>query len=700
MDSDSSYVGESEDSISSPDPQLPASPPPPRQRIPSRRNPHQSPSSASISQRIIPSLADNPFAQGEDAETYFTRPNRYFGPASTWRSWTERERTAALSIDRLRSQDLSLHLFNAVGLKRKAQESSDGRKLKQSKKAKGRASSVLSTATGDDEERGSRGRPTTSTLPKSWTAWPMPPDQVPREELLPRIGESGEFRTMVDTRPSSNLEECLVATATRLARERWDARPWEDPGSEMGMRSGTKTDPEEIDGASQTPESADESQEEEEVASMSGDDDLPMFSSQTFSTSDEADDQPATEVEEESDNESSEVDRRPVPLADEENARQYLIPSARHILTKLDDLLLGLHKARHAYAAKPPGKQRGRYFQTAQGSEGEARSRSQSRARKRKRSSSTNSVASSASATSTTSGKRSRRVGKLGLRDWSDVMGMASLTGWNPAVVERASERCARLFGENMLFRTFHPGDAKEGKASYFTEHLALESEGSVEPDDGDQEGDVRALRTSVPCENCRGRRMNCQPADMHGGNFRPCKNCLDMEIACSGISVKVCTAHGRFCPHQSCPRHMFPFRKQHHLQRHLANVHRSASEDTKFRGRRRSMPSSARASVDVSDVDVWPGAGSAPVITCPVRTCPRGKQPFAAGKYLYDHVRRMHPEVDVQELKRLESKRRSERRGRWKDERRHRSVSRKSSRRKQTDGEADDDEEEENHEL
>ena len=49
---------------------------------------------------------------------------------------------------------------------------------------------------------------------------------------------------------------------------------------------------------------------------------------------------------------------------------------------------------------------------------------------------------------------------RVGLRDWSEVIGMASLTGWGDGVVERAAKRCAALFGEGMAFRTFHEGSA------------------------------------------------------------------------------------------------------------------------------------------------------------------------------------------------------------------------------------------------
>lgn len=495
---------------------------------------------------------------------------------------------------------------------------------------------MIST-TGDDEIAEGPNRDAPFFLPKSWTAWPMLPDHVPREELLPRVGKGGDFRAKLDTRPSSNLEEWIVATATRLARERWNTRRWDAGHSDVRTKrdiivdhgESEKMDVEhgesELDDDASSIDRPEDEDQEDDSTSLPEDADFPMFSSRAFSPFMSS---AGSAVDVESDEGSVERDRRAIPLADDEKARQHFLPSTRHILSNLDSLLLGLHKARSAYAAKPPGKVRGRHSHTPgerSGSERRARSRSRTDTRTRKNSSSANS---SASVTSATSSKRSRRVRDLNPRDWADVMGMAALTGWSPAVVERASERCARLFGENMMFRTFHEGNAKERNASYFTEHLALESESSDESP-----------------ERGQGPRQSC--------------------------------------PHESCPRHTIPFRDRWHLQRHLARAHGNPRAESRLRTK--SSPSSAWSSVDVSDVDI-DDVGYVDGITCPVPQCPRNKEVFSEGRLLYDHVRRMHPAVDVKEVKRLESWRRRERRRGRKVGSRSRSVggsrSRSTSRR------------------
>ncbi|KAK3720138.1 hypothetical protein LTR37_003962 [Vermiconidia calcicola] len=49
--------------------------------------------------------------------------------------------------------------------------------------------------------------------------------------------------------------------------------------------------------------------------------------------------------------------------------------------------------------------------------------------------------------------KNPKRQRPLNPRDWSEVLGIASLVGWNSAAVDRAARRCTSLFGERMDFQ-------------------------------------------------------------------------------------------------------------------------------------------------------------------------------------------------------------------------------------------------------
>ena len=693
MESDSTYVDEGEQASESPHRVLPTSPP---QAIASRGpETRVSLPTSPILERTAPVVvSDNPYSQVEDGRTYFSRQNRYFGPASTWLSWTEQERTTALSLDRVRSQDLSLHLFNGFGLKRKAQALSGG-EAKRRKKAKERQSSLVAPATDEsDTEHQTQRKDGGFRLAKSWTAWPMPPNLVPREELLPRMFVNGIHRLTNDFRPSADLEEWLMATATRFARESWNAREWERgenlaPALKRDMKVEHEDDPkltsppkdEMIDEDNQSQGSY----AEEDVSPSAPAGDEPMFYSQPVGFDDEA----SSIKHEDSEGEEPEPDRRPVPIADDDKARQYFLPSARHILSKLDDLLIGLHKARYVYAAKPQGRARGRSTQSQSPDYSHSRGRashSRSVSRRRARSSSANTDVSGASNVSTASNRHPRRIQKMGLRDWSDVVGVASLTGWDPSIVRRASERCGKLFGENMLFRTFHEGEGKEGVESHFTENLATATDEMTQFEEGTEtseadDEEVLVVRVSKPCIACQAAKSQCLPADDQTGGGRPCKLCIDNNTDCSRIRVKSMN-DVRVCPHPSCPRHTIPFRKKYHLQRHLDSVHAPTARSMSRSRTTSGAPSSSDAYIsdDDSCLISSPLPTSSPAkheILCPLPSCHRSTQPFSKGKKLYEHIRRMHPEMDVDELKKIEARRRGESRGTWKDERRHRSRSR-----------------------
>ena len=168
---------------------------------------------------LVPSLEHNPFAE---EPSFFTRTNRYFGPDSTWLSWTKEERLVAEALDTCRSQDLSIHLFNAYVLKRKGQAVAS--QQEKQRKGKKRARSV------DNVESSEEVDPSSFIPPSSWTAWPLPPAQVPREEEAANIDDRDTCKMPTDPRPSAVLEDSLIATTTRIAREMWRSREWEsDP---------------------------------------------------------------------------------------------------------------------------------------------------------------------------------------------------------------------------------------------------------------------------------------------------------------------------------------------------------------------------------------------------------------------------------------------------------------------------------------
>ncbi|RMZ88213.1 hypothetical protein DV736_g4555, partial [Chaetothyriales sp. CBS 134916] len=438
-------------------------------------------------------LAQNTNPHG-DEQSYHTRPNRWYGADSTWLSWTEDDRLVAQSLDRVRSQDLSIHLYNAYALNAGVSSSRQSRRTR----SKGKAPIRPDQTSQDD-------LPRFLNAPQGWTAWPLPPERVPRGPLLPQPSHGGVYRSEDDYRLSAPLEECIIATTMRIARQRWNARS-SLPEFPTKRNWGIKVEDEVADNsvdadlhqASDDEDSPAESDLVETVAvgpgsSASESADEQMFTSQVYDLGLDMDEDEGKYDKDLTGVVESSVDQRPVPIVDDEKAKAILLPGARHILSKIDDLLMGLHQARHVYAAVPLRRKLGvpddeansaeEHFETKASSEVYPR-----RGRKRKRgrfvSVATNVSATSRSTDSGDGKERKDRWRRLQPRGWSDVVGMAALTGWNPAVIERASQRCANLFGQNMLFRTFHEGDRTKNQDSYFTEFEALDNDEDEDEDD------------------------------------------------------------------------------------------------------------------------------------------------------------------------------------------------------------------------
>lgn len=149
---------------------------------------------------------DSSYSSSSSSESQ-TRPNRWRGHISTWQSLTEQERDLATSLDLLRNQDLGVHLYNSFALKKRAHKLD------------------LQAGKGvpkDDEDEKREWKPA-----KTWTAWPLPPDRVPR--VGERIGPADPndvhtFKRREAVRPSRELEDIMVGVTLKHAKERFESR--------------------------------------------------------------------------------------------------------------------------------------------------------------------------------------------------------------------------------------------------------------------------------------------------------------------------------------------------------------------------------------------------------------------------------------------------------------------------------------------
>ncbi|RAK80613.1 uncharacterized protein BO72DRAFT_483737 [Aspergillus fijiensis CBS 313.89] len=518
-----------------------------------------------------------------DEEDHY-RPNRFRGPESTWRNLTAEDRQNAQALVDLRARDLAAHLYNAYALRVRAREI---------------ARRMSSGALGGEGRI--EGEEEVFAPPKRWTAWPMPAAAVPRPgELVRRaIDDAWTLRRQPDPRPSAELEESLMAVMMKTAKERFNAREWETTRPATGAMTPRRS---------------------KRKSSMS----------QTGTQDESAGDWESEEVEEpETVAGMKPVALRPVVQADDERARVQLRPMTRNILTQFDTLLMGLHRARLGDLARDDdssasewqtdtasavsgsssghqpkrkgsaaekerslsrGRKRTRRPSRPESSAGPSRSRSTRVSSSRVSSEHTSSNAPSSQRSLSQGSSRSRgrsrssdgrqsvsRV-RQGLRDWSEVLGIASMTGFPAAAVMRASRRCADLFGEDMAFRTFHEGQVRQdpleaGSGPGPWQYVESESEPEAELEH-EPEPEPEPQPEAIPLSSrASSRKPRSRATSLKGGS---------RSRATSASADDTTRPRGKgehrksdlVCPISNCDRHHNGFSRTWNLNQHLKTMH------------------------------------------------------------------------------------------------------------------------------
>ncbi|KOS42229.1 hypothetical protein ACN38_g6893 [Penicillium nordicum] len=387
--------------------------------------------------------------RGLDLPPGVERPNLFDGHATSWRNYNADEIGAYNAMVTHRTRDLAAHLYNAHVIRRRARDTA--------RKNPG----VIEKAP--------------LRVNKRWAAWPVHAAAVPRfNEMIQREMDAPDiFQQEPDSRPSAELEECITAFILKTSKETFQAR--ELNFEEIENKPGNKM----LDG--------------DELM----DDELEK---------------------KEEDDEEEPVDTRilqPTVLIDEDKSIRLLRPLARNVISQVDRLLYGLHCAI-----------KGRKFEEDSDDEQwsdsdeedyltresrKSRSRSRSRGRRSARQESkerdlsrrSNSAHISTGVTGlekedenlpgvSQSRAQSRdsighdnnqhTKGRLKLRDWSEVMGLASMMGLPTPAVMRASRRCADLFGEDMEFRIMPEGRVKKrSKTGAREEYAYTESDSEID---------------------------------------------------------------------------------------------------------------------------------------------------------------------------------------------------------------------------
>jgi len=154
------------------------------------------------------------------------------------------------------------------------------------------------------------------------------------------------------------------------------------------------------------------------------------------------------------------------PAVDDGETKRLVLPVVRNIISRLDTLLVGLHQEREHYVKDliPGGDAKYKWQKTraaaregsvdpdAPNDDDDSSSSSQQQGKKRKRGRAT---------PENYAHYLRNRWRRVRPRDWSQVMGMAGIKGWEQAPLEETAKRCAKLFGQDMKFRTLGTSSKK-----------------------------------------------------------------------------------------------------------------------------------------------------------------------------------------------------------------------------------------------
>lgn len=579
----------------------------------------------------------------ESADSHQDRPNRWLGPAKTWQNITASDRAVAASLDLARDRDLAVHLYNAGVLKRKARELVARKEGDEGGKELEEGGVREKERNWRDEVEDTKG----FVPPKSWVAWPLRSEDVPRdvglgeEEGADKDGlEMYTYKRREDGEGSSGqiLEDVLVAQTLKLAKERFRKR--------MGL------------------EEEDEEGDIEDAQST-----VPVDTDSL-----QAGDAQAAEHDRSPSRKKSKKSKKhdipemvPVVSTDDDRAQELLRPSIRSTLAKLDDVLMALHHVRStclqvaeensdseaensaAENALTPTKRpqgRPRKFENAAGAptvaEFIAGVTRTNRGRKKKdyprlagesdeqyairiarirrvpmpalaSPRGTESPApvtptkprSSIADTTKAEGRAATRLSRLELRDWSDVLGMAALAGFDQRVVQRATKRCADLFGEGMTMRTIVEtpfGESKDVLNTYKPEVIPnlgleypLDYRDLVQPD---------------------GETAEDEDHDEDGHS----------------AELKAWT---HLCNDENCVRARQPFRDERDLRRHLSRVHSIQLPANNYR-RRLLEEDPITTTQQRNQIDLRN-------LLCLVEGCKKAGKPYKNAYSLKRHLRRAH---------------------------------------------------------
>lgn len=528
------------------------------------------------------------FSAGSGAENQGFHLRAWPGTRQNWLRLTRDDRDLYKSLERAENDDLSRHLFNAHVLKGK-------RRSKQTTQHETPKDSWLSKK---------RWRHQAEWAPHdSWTAWPLEPERVPtRDEAWGTSTSNGhDVEGVSDTAsfswPCMDIGMELEAQMMTFAQQElfsWRVRRAQRPEPSHGG------DHEMTCASAGSQEDERSSQDRTSPSGPAQDAGVAQDHHELQNTESEAGASSVIDDSSGSNNGESgptaySSDLTPEMLSDEEETSQLLGPAIRQMLPQLDNLLMALHHSRQNQALSVPDAS----------DSGSSKERSRSRGRR------------TCHRHRNPASSRLRTIEaprKLGLRDWSEIIGTAALVGWDRGTIQRAASRCSHLFGESISFQVIpsqytppiamEAGAADDGYKPHATDDLAARAGLTVEQP---QSGSYKAnwICPETQCERHQqpisGRvRWLQHIKSKHGYDYEGPDLLAPPEVDVDWDLAKLVL----YCPHPRCTRHKNPFPRWDRLRDHIGKKHGVTVQRSRSHSSRRTFHTSSRPQLSTEEGD------------------------------------------------------------------------------------------------
>jgi hypothetical protein len=158
-----------------------------------------------------------------------------------------------------------------------------------------------------------------------------------------------------------------------------------------------------------------------------------------------------------------------------------------------------------------------------------------------------------------------RRLERMGLRDWRDVLGAAAMAGFSSKVIARASQRCANLFGQQIEFKTLAEYPAAHGTRRMHTTRYRPGGTISSDEEEDEEEAAMTEVEQRRAVSRSSSVAIGSSSSDDGGEKIKRPRGRRRNDV----------TTVGQFyCPHPGCSRAIQGFSKRSNLTRHLDTVH------------------------------------------------------------------------------------------------------------------------------